>query len=89
MLTGAIYNNQFIAIPSSLLTLVEIKTLIKMAEGKVYRQLATELGVTEKTARNYMNRVNSKLAVTDKAAAISRAFCLGILIPQPTKLQVA
>ena len=89
METGAIYTSQFIAIPSQLLTLLETRTLVKMAEGKAFRQLATELGVTEKTARNYMCRVNHKLAVTDKAAAISRAFCLGILIPKPTGLQVA
>lgn len=79
--TGIINTSQFTAMPNSILTSMETRTLIKMAEGKRFHQVAKELGITEKTARNYMGRVNSRLEVTDKASAISRAFCLGILKP--------
>lgn len=90
METGAINTRQFRAMPNSLLTILETRTLVKMAEGKPFWQLAAELGLTEKTARNYMGRVNSKLNVADKAAAVSLAFCLGILKPETgSRLQVA
>lgn len=81
MNTGTVNTERFTAIPNGILTGLEIKTLIKMAEGKQFRQVAAELGLTEKTARNYMGRVNEKLDVSDKAAAVCRAFCLGILKP--------
>lgn len=87
--TGTVTTNQFKAMPNSLLTSLETKTLIKMAEGKPFRLVAQELGLTEKTARNYMGRVNDKLEVTDKAAAVCRAFCLGILKPLCLLLVVA
>ena len=81
MSTGTVNTTRFTAMHNSILTSLEIKTLVKMAEGKPFRLVAEELGLTEKTARNYMGRVNDKLGVSDKAAAVCRAFCLGILNP--------
>ena len=79
--TGTVTTSKFAAMPNSILTSLETKTLVKIAEGKPFRLVAQDLGLTEKTARNYMGRVNDKLNVSDKAAAVCRGFCLGILKP--------
>ena len=78
---GTVFNSHFESVPNTLLIPRENEILVRMAEGKGYKVIAEEVGLKEKTARWYMGRINEKLDVNDKAAAVCRAFCLGILKP--------
>lgn len=81
MATGKVFDSHFESVPNTLLIPRENEILVRMAEGKGYKVIAEEVGLKEKTARWYMGRINEKLDVNDKAAAVCRAFCLGILKP--------
>ncbi len=81
MATGKVFQSHFESVPNTLLIPRENEILVRMAEGKGYKVIAEEVGLKEKTARWYMGRINEKLDVNDKAAAVCRAFCLGILKP--------
>ncbi len=81
MNTRTITTTTFQALPNDILTHRDTQTLVEMAKGCTARDMAVTLGVTVETARTYMGRVNEKLEVNDKAAAVCRAFCLGILKP--------
>ena len=81
MNTRRIKATSFEALPNNILTHRDTETLVKMAEGMNAANMAAAMGVTVATARTYMGRVNEKLEVNDKAAAVCRAFCLGILKP--------
>ena len=81
MNTRTITATTFQAMPNDILTHRDTQTLVEMAKGSTARDMAVTLGVTVETARTYMGRVNEKLEVNDKAAAVCRAFCLGILKP--------
>lgn len=81
MNTRTITSDQFQALPNDILTHRDTQTLVEMAKGSNARTMAEAMGVTVETARTYMGRVNDKLGVNDKAAAVCRGFCLGILKP--------
>jgi DNA-binding NarL/FixJ family response regulator len=49
-----------------------------MAAGKQYRQIGRELGISEKTVRNYASNIFSKLHVSDRVAAIDHARKAGL-----------
>ncbi len=49
-----------------------------MAAGKQYRHIARELGIAEKTVRNYASNIFSKLHVADRVAAIEQARKAGL-----------
>lgn len=78
---GSVFDSHFEAVPNRLFIPKENEVLVRIAEGKTFRVIAAELGMKEKTTRWYMGRINEKLDVNDKAAAVCRAFCLGILKP--------
>lgn len=78
---GTVFDSHFKSVPNKLLIPRENEILVRMAEGKNYKVIAEEVGLKEKTVRWYMGRINEKLDVNDKAAAVCRAFCLGILKP--------
>ena len=81
MNTRRITTEHFEALPNDILSHRDTETLARMAEGLNAPKIAVVMGVTVDTARTYMGRVNEKLEVNDKAAAVCRAFCLGILKP--------
>ncbi|KUL63314.1 response regulator [Streptomyces sp. NRRL S-1521] len=64
------------------LTARERDILDLLAAGLTYRQIAQRLCVVEKTVRNHVGAIFSKLQVHDRAAAIVRARDAG-LGPQP------
>jgi DNA-binding NarL/FixJ family response regulator len=49
-----------------------------MAAGKHYRQIGRELGISEKTVRNYASNIFGKLHVSDRVAAIDQARKAGL-----------
>lgn len=71
----------FKALPNTILTRRDTQVLVEMAKGSTAKEMALALGVSYETARTYMGRVNEKLGVSDKAAAVCQGFCLGILKP--------
>lgn len=50
----------------------EAEVMDLIAQGRVNRQIAAELFLTEKTVKNHVNRIFAKLAVENRAAAIAR-----------------
>jgi putative nucleotidyltransferase with HDIG domain len=52
------------------LTKRETAALRGIASGKVYKEIATDLGVTASTVRSHLQRVYAKLEVADRAQAV-------------------
>jgi DNA-binding NarL/FixJ family response regulator len=50
----------------------EAQVMDLIAQGRVNRQIAAELFLSEKTVKNHVNRIFAKLAVGNRAAAIAR-----------------
>jgi putative nucleotidyltransferase with HDIG domain len=48
----------------------EIEVLRELGEGKVYKQIAYELGVAQSTVRNHLHSTYSKLGVVDRSQAV-------------------
>lgn len=73
----------------SRLTSRESEILELLADGMTNRQIARRLFLAEKTVRNYVSRIFTKLEVHDRAAAALRARDAGFgdqpdtLLPQP------
>jgi DNA-binding NarL/FixJ family response regulator len=61
------------------LTTRETAVLRVLAEGKVYKAIAVELGVSASTVRSHLQNIYTKLAVNDRAQAVLRATELGWL----------
>ncbi len=55
----------------------ETAVLRILADGKVYKVIATELGVSISTVRTHLHNVYTKLGVDDRAQAVLRATELG------------
>jgi putative nucleotidyltransferase with HDIG domain len=55
----------------------ETSVLRRLAEGKVYKVIAVELGVATSTVRSHLQRVYTKLAVDDRAQAVLLATEMG------------
>ena len=69
---------------SSELTLRDLEVLRCLADGKSTAQVAAALAVTSNTARTRIRRVQGKLDVTGRGAAVRTAQELGVLgIPRP------
>ncbi|WP_242882845.1 response regulator [Actinomadura litoris] len=64
------------AFPS--LTPRELEVLDLLARGATYRQIAARLVVSDKTVRNHVGAIFSKLQVNDRAGAIVRARDAGL-----------
>ena len=60
------------------LTAREADVLCLLAQGLPNKGIARELGITPKTAGNHVERIYSKLAVSNRAAAAMRAMQLGL-----------
>jgi len=57
--------------PLAELSTQERRILALVAEGKMNKEIASELGLSDKTVRNYFTGVMSKLRVTRRAEAIA------------------
>ena len=65
-------------IPSSGLTAREVEVLRLVAQGKSNREIAAELFIAEKTARNHIERVYTKLGVNNRTQASLAAIDRGL-----------
>jgi DNA-binding NarL/FixJ family response regulator len=55
----------------------ETDALRQLAAGKVYKEIAAELGVSASTVRSHLHSVYAKLEVNDRAQAVLRATEMG------------
>jgi putative nucleotidyltransferase with HDIG domain len=55
------------------LTAREVEVLAQLVEGKVYKQIAQDLGVATSTIRNHLHSTYSKLGVVDRTQAVLAA----------------
>lgn len=51
----------------------EHDALVKLSEGKVYKQIAEELGLSVSTVRTHLHNIYRKLEVVDRAQAVIKA----------------
>jgi putative nucleotidyltransferase with HDIG domain len=57
----------------------EVEVLRRLAEGKVYKQIARELGVSTSTVRTHLHNIYPKLGAGDRAQAVLVASARGWL----------
>jgi len=62
------------------LSIRELEVLKHVAVGLSNKQIARRLGISEKTVRNHLSRVFSKLQATNRTEAVMTAMRLGIAI---------
>lgn len=70
------------------LTHREKEVLTLLAQGKSNREIATSLGICEKTARNTVSRTYEKLNVERRTQAVLRAIELGLVEVKLCKSQM-
>jgi DNA-binding NarL/FixJ family response regulator len=63
------------------LTARELDVLAAIAQGRANRQIARELGVSEKTVKTHVSAILAKLGVQDRTQAALYAVRTGILTP--------
>ena len=64
----------------------DVEVLEYLADGQSTSQIAGHLAVSSNTARTRIRRVQTRLDVTDRAAAVRTARELGVLgIPRPRR----
>ncbi|HEY95460.1 MAG TPA: response regulator transcription factor [Dehalococcoidia bacterium] len=56
------------------LTTREREVITLIAQGKSNREIAAELGIEEKTVKNYINNIYSKLQIKTRYEAITYLF---------------
>ena len=61
----------------------ELEILMLLGEGKLKKQIASELGISVSTVATYIRRVYEKLHVQNAPAAITQAYRSGILPVEP------
>jgi ATP/maltotriose-dependent transcriptional regulator MalT len=70
----------------SVLSRRDVEVLQCLADGKSTSQIAGHLAVSGNTARTRIRRVQTRLDVADRAAAVRSAQALGVLgIPRPRR----
>lgn len=65
------------------LTVREIEVLDLASRGLADPQIARGLGLSQRTIREHLTRLYSKLEVRNRAAAVAAGFRLGLLAPGP------
>jgi DNA-binding NarL/FixJ family response regulator len=63
----------------SFLSLRELNVLKNVAAGMSNKQIASRLGISEKTVRNHMNRIFTKLGARNRTEAVVSAMRAGLV----------
>ena len=58
----------------------EVHVLMEVAEGLSNKQIARQLGISEKTVRNHLSSVFEKLHASNRTQAVMRAMRLGLQV---------
>lgn len=74
---------------TDVLSLQEQKVLAQVAQGQTNKQIATAMGLSDKTVRNYLSQIFQKLQVTHRAHAAAlytrRSPATGTFVPPPLR----
>jgi DNA-binding NarL/FixJ family response regulator len=65
--------------PAAILSQRELEVLTLLRSGLNNAEIGRRLGITQRTARFHVSTIFEKLGVSDRTAAVSRAFDLGLL----------
>lgn len=65
--------------PATILSYRELEVLALLRSGLNNTEIGRRLGITQRTARFHVSTIFEKLGVSDRTAAVSRAFDLGLL----------
>jgi ATP/maltotriose-dependent transcriptional regulator MalT len=65
--------------PVRMLSQRELEVLSLVAEGRTNRDIAEELGVSDKTVKRHLSNILDKLGVNSRAAAVNQGLRLGLL----------
>jgi DNA-binding CsgD family transcriptional regulator len=57
----------------------EIEVLQRMVDGQIIKEMASEMGISEFTVRDYISSAMKKLGVLNRAQAIAKAIRTGII----------
>lgn len=57
----------------------ELDVLKLLLKGKTYREIATELYISNHTSREYIARVYTKLDVSRRSTCVAKAISLGFM----------
>jgi DNA-binding NarL/FixJ family response regulator len=72
-------------LPATILSPRELEVLTLLRSGLNNAEIGRRLGITQRTARFHVSTIFEKLGVSDRTAAVSRAFDLGVLrVGEPT-----
>jgi len=61
------------------LSSLEINVLSQVARGLSNKQIATKLGISDKTVRNHLSRIFRKLDAGNRTQAVMNAMRVGLL----------
>ena len=62
-----------------ILTERELQVVREIARGRTYREIAQELGISEKTVSTYRERATEKLGLRSRAALVRWALAEGLI----------
>jgi DNA-binding CsgD family transcriptional regulator len=68
--------------PASLLTARELQIVALVAEGRVNKQIASDLGISEWTVSTHLRRIFCKLGVDTRAAMVSKCASMPVKLPR-------
>lgn len=63
----------------SMLTERQFQVLQRVCEGQTSKQIARELGLSERTVKDHLTLIFARLSVSTRAEAVARAAALGLL----------
>jgi len=78
---------QSVAVPYEQLTQRELEVLRLAADGLSNKEIATPLAISEKTVKNHIANIFSKLNVNDRTQAILYALRQGLVIVSPAEAE--
>ncbi|HYW71656.1 MAG TPA: response regulator transcription factor [Pyrinomonadaceae bacterium] len=79
LIPGSVAERLAARMSSSELTSRELEVLKQIVDGKSNKEIASELSISEATVKSHINNILSKLGVSDRTQAATRALQRGIV----------
>jgi NarL family two-component system response regulator YdfI len=65
----------------------ELEVLEGVAQGERNKEIATRLGITERTVKAHLTSIYNKLGVDSRASAVAKAIQRGFLSGEPLSFE--